>query len=641
RSFGEDDAIAVGADICQALELLAKNGTIHRDVKPDNILVSKHGYYKLGDFGIARQIDRTSSGMSMRGTLNYMAPEVFKRLEYGTSVDLYSLGLVLYRILNNGRMPFVSAYATALTPSERDKLFERRMSGEPLPPPAFASPKLSRVILKACAFDRESRFKTALEMRMALEACKPRAIVLPPDPRPAPDPRPVPEPRPVPAPLPPYDDPNGTVHVSSDPGPKGGKSSFEITLNPARKADEDNPSYVRSVRVPVKSQRIPLIGMFLAILTVFAIIVLPRINGPSKNASADGTPLPTAKAANAPTPTTKPSVTPVPTAKPSATPAPTAKPSATPAPTAKPSTTPAPTATSSPSLPQKEYVEIKGERFSTSIDSLTLYDKQLTDADLSDIKFLTRLREVNLTRNSIKDLKPFSGLNDLSSLDLSRNDISDITPISNLTNLTTLILWKNNISDISPIANLKNLTELDIDFNPVADISPIFKLIKLTFLSLSSIQNITDFSFITKFSNLRILSLNETAISDIHFLSGLENMALLYLNDNQIEDISPLSNLTNLSHLELENNQITNIRPLSNLSNLSSLHLMNNQITDISYLSNLINLTWLDLDDNQIEDVSYLANLTNLNYLYLSGNPIPQAQKDALKSALPNCDITF
>ncbi|MDR1639976.1 MAG: leucine-rich repeat domain-containing protein [Clostridiales bacterium] len=626
RSFGEDDAIAVGADICHALELLAKNGSVHMDVKPENIFFSKHGSYKLGDFGIARQIDRASS-MSKRGTLNYMAPEVFKRLEYGTSSDLYSLGLILYRILNNGRMPFVPASASALAPSDQDKLFERRMSGEPLPPLVFASPELSEVILKACAFDQESRFKTALEMRMALEACKPREIVLPPepksepvseskpvlDPKPVPnpkpvlEPKPVPEPRPVPKPLPvsqprpvseplpapesksPHGVPNGTALVSNNPSPNGAKSSFEITWDPEPKVSSNPKS--------AKSQLMLLIGMILTFLTVSAIIVLPGINGFSANASVDVAPLPTAYA-------------------------------------------PTPTATPSP-IPQKEYIEINGRQYRTTIDSITLSYEQLTDDDLSNLKLLTNLREILLPNSSIKDLGP----------------------ISNLTNLTTLFLTGNNISDISPLANLNNLTQLYIGNNPIADISPIFTLDKLDTLDLDLIQNISDYSFLSKFSSLRSLSLNEAAISDILFVSEIANMEVLCLNNNQIDDISPLSNLSNMDWLELscnqitdisplsnlsildwlvlKNNQITDVSPLSNLSNLSVLKLQNNQITDISPLSNLTNLSTLNLENNQIQDVSYLANLTNLRALFLNGNPISQAQLSALKSALPNCMIDF
>jgi Leucine-rich repeat (LRR) protein len=554
RSFGEDDAIAVGVDICQALKPLAKNGSVHRDVKPENIFF-KHGCYKLGDFSIARQINSASS-MSMRGTLNYMAPEVFKRLEFGTAADLYSLGLVQYQILNNGRMPFVPAQVAPLTQSERDKLFERRMSGEPLPPPVLASPDLTKVILKACAFDCEDRFKTASEMRMSLEACKASKIVLPAESKPVPESTPAPEPelKPAPKPLPAY----------------------------------GVPKYA-------KSKKIPLFGMALAIFIVFAIIVLPRINGSSANANVDGTPLPTAKTAIA-SPTSTPSISPVPSAKPSD-----------------------PAATSSPSLPQKEYVEIKGEQYSTTINSIELYHKQLTDADLSDLQFLTSLIEIELSDNSITDLKPFSGLINLSSLHLSNNEISDLTPIS----------------------TLNNLTELDIDNNPVSDISPIFALSNLTRLGLTSMHNITDFSFISKFSSLKYLFINENDIRDIHFLSELTNMETLYLIANQIEDISYVSNLINLYDLQLAENQIADISPLSNLTNLAWLNLMNNQITDISPLSHLSNLTGLFLGDNQIEDVSCLANLTNLTYLHLSGNPISQPQLNALKSALPNCEIEF
>jgi serine/threonine protein kinase len=171
RSLSEGEAVKVGIDICRALELLAKNNTVHRDVKPDNILLSKHGDCKLGDFGIARQIDRTNSGMSLKGTHSYMAPEVYKGRPYGNSIDFYSLGLVMYWLLNNRRMPFISAYAETFSQSTRDTALASRMRGEPLPPPAFASPNLAAIILKACAYDRDGRYKSAAEMRNALENC--------------------------------------------------------------------------------------------------------------------------------------------------------------------------------------------------------------------------------------------------------------------------------------------------------------------------------------------------------------------------------------------------------------------------------------------------------------------------------------
>jgi serine/threonine-protein kinase len=171
KSISESGAIKICVDICQALELLAKSGTIHRDIKPSNIFLSKHGDYKLGDFGIARHIERTQSGLSLRGTFDYMAPEAFNRQEYGTSVDLYSIGLVMHRILNSNRMPFMPTHTTTINPDDRENAFNRRMRGETIPPPAHASPELASVILKACAFDRKDRYGNASEMKRALESC--------------------------------------------------------------------------------------------------------------------------------------------------------------------------------------------------------------------------------------------------------------------------------------------------------------------------------------------------------------------------------------------------------------------------------------------------------------------------------------
>ena len=80
---------------------------IHRDIKPQNIFITSKGDYKLGDFGVARTMEKTMSGMSKKGTYNYMAPEVYHRVNTGLVSDQYSLGLVLYWLLNEKRMPFL------------------------------------------------------------------------------------------------------------------------------------------------------------------------------------------------------------------------------------------------------------------------------------------------------------------------------------------------------------------------------------------------------------------------------------------------------------------------------------------------------------------------------------------------------
>ena len=92
--------------IMRGLSHAHSRGIIHRDIKPDNIMMSEFGNFKLGDFGIARTMEKTMSA-TMTGTDWYMAPEVAKKMKYGKSVDTYSLGLVLYWLLNDRRLPFV------------------------------------------------------------------------------------------------------------------------------------------------------------------------------------------------------------------------------------------------------------------------------------------------------------------------------------------------------------------------------------------------------------------------------------------------------------------------------------------------------------------------------------------------------
>lgn len=169
KPMTQAEIIKLGIDICQALEICAKHNTIHRDIKPDNIFVSPYGDYKLGDFGIARQIERTMSGLSMKGTHQYMAPEVFKGSEYGSSVDTYSLGIVMYRFLNKNRAPFLPEYPQAITPRDREEAFQRRMSGEALPEISGINAELNSIVMRACAYNREERFKSASEMKEALE----------------------------------------------------------------------------------------------------------------------------------------------------------------------------------------------------------------------------------------------------------------------------------------------------------------------------------------------------------------------------------------------------------------------------------------------------------------------------------------
>ena len=164
------DVMKLGIDMCHALELCQKHNIIHRDIKPENIFVSDNGNFKLGDFGIARTIEKTSSGLSKKGTYTYMAPEVYKGEEYGSAVDIYSLGIVLYRLLNKNRTPFLPPYPEKIKHSDTDNALIRRISGEAISPPSGADGRLAEIVLKACAYNAKDRYSSPMLMRSELEA---------------------------------------------------------------------------------------------------------------------------------------------------------------------------------------------------------------------------------------------------------------------------------------------------------------------------------------------------------------------------------------------------------------------------------------------------------------------------------------
>lgn len=159
----EQMVVKLAKDICNALVACKEYDIIHRDIKPQNIFVSKYGDYKLGDFGIAKTVERTSGGTKI-GTYKYMAPEVYNNQPYGTAADLYSLGLVLYWLLNERRMPFLPLPPAKLNVGMEESARARRFRGEQLPPPANGSRELKRIVLKACAYDPKERYASAAAM---------------------------------------------------------------------------------------------------------------------------------------------------------------------------------------------------------------------------------------------------------------------------------------------------------------------------------------------------------------------------------------------------------------------------------------------------------------------------------------------
>ncbi len=169
-SCSEETVVDLGTQLCNALTACHAENIIHRDIKPENIMVSDKGIFKLGDFGVAKVSERTGTG-TLTGTYGYMAPEVANHQHYGAGADIYSLGMVLYWMMNRRTLPFLPLPPGIPTGVQRQQAQERRLSGEPLPPPVDGSEALKKIVLKACAFSPAERYRSAEEMSKALQRC--------------------------------------------------------------------------------------------------------------------------------------------------------------------------------------------------------------------------------------------------------------------------------------------------------------------------------------------------------------------------------------------------------------------------------------------------------------------------------------
>jgi serine/threonine-protein kinase len=159
--------LTVGKQLCRALEVAHEQGIIHRDIKPQNIVVDPTGFLKVMDFGIARLANPptgkglTEVGTSI-GTPDYMSPEQLSGAELDARSDLYSAGVVLFECLT-GKVPFEADTTWALVAKHLE---------EPVPDPRKLNPDIpvavAQVIMKAMAKEPAQRYQTAVEMHDAL-----------------------------------------------------------------------------------------------------------------------------------------------------------------------------------------------------------------------------------------------------------------------------------------------------------------------------------------------------------------------------------------------------------------------------------------------------------------------------------------
>lgn len=166
-SFSLTDTVRIVCELLSALDFAHRNGVVHRDVKPANVMLDGGGHVKLTDFGVARLADsageRTQAG-TMVGTPSYMSPEQILGQPVGSRTDIFAVGIILYQCLT-GIKPFLGPGTWAIQ--------KQIVHDDPVPPSVVRPeihPAFDTVLARALAKDPQARYGTAGEFADALKS---------------------------------------------------------------------------------------------------------------------------------------------------------------------------------------------------------------------------------------------------------------------------------------------------------------------------------------------------------------------------------------------------------------------------------------------------------------------------------------
>ena len=451
-------------DICRqatvGLEAASRRGIIHRDIKPQNLLLAPDGTVKVTDFGIARATalsTMTRTGALM-GTPHYMSPEQAQGQRVDIRSDIYSLGIVLYQMLT-GQLPF-----EANTPYE---VIRQQVEQRPGPVRRLRSNipgAVERVVNRCLEKNPERRYQSPGDLARALGEAVPGT---------------------------------GRERIRQQQrAPAAPGSPPRQPAQPAQRRAErarPNTTWMQSwARAWQKTHRsrwawmLPVIPILIALvvaavrLDVVDLSAMGAWIGTGSQPAVQNTPAP-------PVSTPDNGIT-IPDSQP-----------AGPTAAAPPVSTPDMEITI-PDLNLRAAIiatlNIAAGEPITAADMATLTELDAPDSfisDLSGLESAINLKVFTLYDNAISDLSPLAGLVNMRHLHFSGNSISDVSPLGGSPNIAYLYIVGNSISDVAPLAGLTQLRELHICDNSISDVSPLAALTNLEelFLSINSISDLT------------------------------------------------------------------------------------------------------------------------------------------------------
>lgn len=591
NQFSSDEIRRLGVEICSALEACSVYGVIHRDIKEANIFLNSRGTFKLGDFGIAREVSGSGSmSMSMRGTPAYIAPEVYNGCKYDARADIYSLGILMYKMLNAGRYPFLPPAPAPITLDDTENAFARRIKGEIPPQPLHGDSALRAAVLRAICFDPHARFQSASDFKTALQCVSSAPIKNAEYKKPAT----------ILSPLSTQTLPVVPLRKSQETmyKPYEGKAAIQPDAKQQPKRTK-TPIYIA-----VASLLIIVIALVIVLIKPGASMLPINMDMPSQAASMPSE--------SVTIPVTSDSID---------------------------VDADAIVEWTDPVMKQLLCGALGKNEEDVCYGDLAGLEELYIKGDMATL-FADEFEAWSRTFSaggveSFEDLRYCTSLTTLYIYDQQQTGLE---PLANLTKLKNLALVNCNRPDmfsfdISPLSGLTGLTKLDITDDFVEDISALKSLVNLTSLDISGLFAVEDISIVSGMTQLQTLNAVHTGVRKIPDLSKLSSLTYLNFQNSKIEDVTGLEGNPSLQEINLTDNYITYLWGVKDLPQLQELYLNGNKINDISELAGLDSVTWLELMENHLTDASALLEMDSLQYLYIDrGDSDVQATLDILKN---------
>lgn len=164
------NALKIAIDICEVVIEIIDREVLHLDLKPKNIFLDGDKKIRLGDFGSAVMLNDLPKNHSMRGTPEYMAPEVYQEHKCSEQSEIYSIGLIVYYLLNNRKLPFAD---DVFVKEQKELAVYKRLAGTELPllslhVPLNIEKEINSLISNACAFKTNDRIKRVVDFKARL-----------------------------------------------------------------------------------------------------------------------------------------------------------------------------------------------------------------------------------------------------------------------------------------------------------------------------------------------------------------------------------------------------------------------------------------------------------------------------------------